>query len=261
MRMTNQAEHDPSEQPLVSHLLELRDRIMRSLLVTMVIFAGLFAFSNKIFDFFTLPLIRVMPEGSTTVILGPADGFFVPMKLTFFVAIAIAIPYLLHQAWAFIAPGLYQNEKKVAFPILVSSIILFYLGIAFAYFSVLGFAFAYFATVGPESASYMPDIAQLVGFLLKVFLAFGVCFEIPVAVVLLVMIGVLDPNTLGDKRPYVIVAMFTIAMFLTPSDPITLFLLAVPMCLLFEVGVIAGKIVYRKKKEEEEKEEQEASAD
>lgn len=250
--MTEQADKDPSEQPLVSHLIELRDRILKSLLVTIIIFAVLFAFSNEIFDFFTTPLIRVMPEDSSTVILGIADGFFVPLKLTFFVAVAIAIPYLLHQAWAFIAPGLYQNEKRVAFPILVSSIILFYLGIAFAYFLVLGFTFAFFATIGPENANFMPDIAKLVSFMLKVFFAFGICFEIPVAVVLLVMIGVLDPHTLGDKRPYVIVGFFTLAMFLTPADPFSLFLLAVPMCLLFELGVIAGKIVHRKKEAEAE---------
>lgn len=257
--MADNEEKDLSEQPLVSHLIELRDRILRSLLVTMVIFGGLFAFSNEIFDFFTAPLIRVMPEDSSTVILGIADGFFVPLKLTFFVAVAIAIPYLLHQAWAFIAPGLYKTEKRVAFPILVSSIILFYLGIAFAYFLVLGFTFAFFATIGPENANFMPDIARLVSFMLKVFLAFGICFEIPVAVVLLVMIGVLDPNTLTDKRPYVIVAFFTIAMFLTPADPFSLLLLAIPMCLLFEIGVIAGRIVHRdKKKQEEKKEEAEA---
>jgi sec-independent protein translocase protein TatC len=252
-------ETDASEQPLVSHLIELRDRIIRSLIVLVVVFVVLFPFANDIFDFVAAPLINALPEGAETIITGVADGFFVPMKLTIFVAFAITMPYILHQAWAFIAPGLYKNEIRVASPILISSIVLFYLGILFAYFVVLGFTFAFFAYAGPEVSSYKPDIANVVGFLLKVFFAFGLCFEIPVAVVLLVLIGVLNPYSLTDKRPYVIVGCFTVAMFLTPTDPFSLFLLAIPMCLLFELGIIAGKIVYRRREEEEKAKEESAS--
>lgn len=244
--MSDQEKQDSSEQPLVSHLMELRGRLIRCLIVLVVLFCALFPFSNEIFTIITAPLINALPEDAEAIITGVADGFFVPVKLTLFVAFAISIPFLLHQAWAFIAPGLYKREIKIASPILISSILLFYMGIAFAYFVVLGFIFTFFALSGPDITPYMPDIANIVNFLLKIFFAFGICFEIPVAIVLLTLIGVVNPHKLPEKRPYAIVACFTVAMFLTPADPGSLMLLAIPMCLLFEIGIIAGKIFYRK---------------
>lgn len=261
--MTDQEkqDHDPSEQPLVAHLVELRDRILRSLLVILIIFLALFAFANDIYQFVSAPLTSIMPEGTQMIATDVTSPFFAPFKLTLFVAFALAMPFILHQAWAFIAPGLYQNEVRIALPILLSSILLFYLGIAFAYFVVLDLAFSFFTTIGPENVAIMTDISRYLDFVLLIFFAFGITFEIPVATVLLIISGVVEPQDLAKKRPYIIVGCFAVGMVLTPPDPFTQSLLAVPMWMLFEIGVIAGRLLKRKAEEAEEAEEEKESGE
>lgn len=251
--------HDPKEQPLVAHLIELRDRILRSLLVILVIFLALFAFANDIYEFVSAPLQNLLPEGTQMIATEVTSPFFAPFKLTLVAAVFIAMPFILHQIWAFIAPGLYKHEIRIAFPILLSSILLFYVGIAFAYFIVLDLAFAFFTTVGPESVAIMTDISRYLDFVLLIFFAFGIAFEIPVATVLLIMTGVVTPKALAKKRPYVLVGCFVIGMILTPPDPFTQSMLAVPMWLLFELGIWAGRLFYREKGEPEPEEEEEPS--
>ena len=247
-----QQEHDSSEQPLVAHLVELRDRILRSLLVVLIIFLALFAFSNDIYQFVSAPLTSIMPEGAQMIATDVTSPFFAPFKLTLFTALILGMPFILHQAWAFIAPGLYKNEIRIALPILLSSIVLFYCGIAFAYFVVLDLAFGFFTTIGPENVAIMTDISRYLDFVLLIFFAFGITFEIPVATVLLVVSGVVEPDDLAKKRPYIIVGCFVVGMVLTPPDPFTQSLLAVPMWLLFEIGIIAGRILKRRTEAAEE---------
>lgn len=247
-----QQEHDSSEQPLVAHLIELRDRILRSLLVVLIIFLALFAFSNDIYQFVSAPLTSIMPEGAQMIATDVTSPFFAPFKLTLFTALILGMPFILHQAWAFIAPGLYKNEIRIALPILLSSIVLFYCGIAFAYFVVLDLAFGFFTTIGPENVAIMTDISRYLDFVLLIFFAFGITFEIPVATVLLVVSGVVEPDDLAKKRPYIIVGCFVVGMVLTPPDPFTQSLLAVPMWLLFEIGIIAGRILKRRTEAAEE---------
>ena len=237
-------ETDPKEQPLISHLIELRDRIMRCLLVVLVIFLCLFPFSNEIYTFVASPVINVLPEGAEMIATQVTSPFFAPFKLTFFAAIFLAVPFLLHQLWAFIAPGLYKNEIKVAFPILVSSVVLFYLGIAFSYYVVLGFIFGFFTSVGPEDVVIMTDITEYLNFVLLMFFAFGLTFEIPIATVLLIISGATTPKKLTEKRPYVVIGCFVAGMLLTPADPFSQSMLAIPMWMLFEAGVVAGRIFY-----------------
>jgi sec-independent protein translocase protein TatC len=235
-------ENDPKEQPLISHLIELRDRILRSLLVVLVIFLCLFPFANEIYTFVASPLINVLPEGAEMIATQVTSPFFVPFKLSFFVAV-------------FIAPGLYRNEIKIAFPILVSSIILFYLGIAFSYFIVLGFIFGFFTSVAPDGVAIMTDISEYLNFVLLMFFAFGLTFEIPIATILLIISGATTPEKLTQKRPYVVIGCFVAGMLLTPADPFSQSMLAIPMWMLFEAGVLAGKIIYTKGEEEEDENE------
>lgn len=242
--------HDPSEQPLIGHLIELRDRILRSLMAILIVFLCLFAFANDIYEFVARPLNAVLPEGSPGMIAtGVASPFFAPFKLTIFVSFFITMPYILHQAWAFIAPGLYKNEIKIAMPILVSSVILFYVGIAFAYFVVFELIFGFFTSIGPESITVATDIDSYLSFVLKLFFAFGLAFEIPIATLLLIFSGATSAESLGQKRPYVIVGCFVFGMLLTPPDPFTQSMLAIPMWMLFEAGIFAAKILHRKKEE------------
>ncbi len=243
-------ETDPKEQPLISHLIELRDRIMRCLLVVLVVFLCMFPFANDIYSFVASPLIDVLPEGAEMIATQVTSPFFAPFKLTFFSAIILSIPFLLHQLWAFIAPGLYKNEIKIAFPILVSSVFLFYLGIAFSYFIVLGFIFSFFTSVGPDDVVIMTDITEYLNFVLLMFFAFGLTFEIPIATVLLVVSGATTPKKLTEKRPYVVIGCFVAGMLLTPADPFSQSMLAIPMWMLFEAGVIASKILYKETDDE-----------
>ncbi len=228
---------DGEEQPFISHLIELRDRLLRVVLVVVVIFLGLTPFANWLFSRLAGPLTKHLPEGSSMIAIEVASPFFTPFKLAMVVAIFAAMPYILYQAWAFIAPGLYRHERQRVFPLLVSSTLLFYLGAAFAYFVVFPLVFGFLTRTAPEGVAVMTDISRYLDFVLTLFFAFGIAFEVPVATVLLVWTGVVSPESLRAKRAYIIVGAFVIGMLLTPPDVISQTLLAVPMWLLFEIGV------------------------
>ena len=239
--------HDKSngdkEQPLVQHLLELRSRILKSLIAVLVVFAGLFYFSNDIYVYISEPLRASLPVGSTMIATEVTSPFLAPFKLTIVLSFFIAVPFILHQAWGFISPGLYRHEKAIAIPLLVASILLFYLGIAFAYYVVFPLIFSFLTKVGPESVTMMTDINSYLDFILKLFFAFGVAFEIPVATVLLVWSGVTTVASLRAKRPYVVVGCFVVGMIMTPPDVISQSLLAIPMWLLFESGILFASLI------------------
>lgn len=229
-------------QPLIQHLLELRIRLLKSLALILIIFLGLFYFANDIYLFVSGPLRAQLPIGSHMIATEVTSPFLAPFKLTMVLALFIAMPFLLHQAWAFISPGLYRHEKKAAIPLLVISILLFYAGISFAYFIIFPIIFSFFTSVGPDAVTIMTDINSYLGFVLKLFFAFGIAFEIPVAVVLLVCSGAITIKQLGEKRPYVVVVCFIIGMLLTPPDVISQSLLAIPMWLLFEAGILLSRV-------------------
>ena len=231
------------EQPLVAHLVELRNRMLKAVLLVLVIFLGLFYFANDMYLILVQPLSDLLPSTGNMIATGVVAPFLVPFKMTFVLAILLAVPFILHQIWAFISPGLYQHEKRFAIPLLLSSIVLFYLGIAFAYFLVLPLAFGFFTAAGPEGISYLPDISNILDFILKVFFAFGIAFEIPIATFLLVLSGITSVASLTAKRPYIFVGCFVVGMLVTPPDVISQTVLAVPMWLLFEAGVLAARLV------------------
>lgn len=237
------ADTDPKEQPLVSHLLELRDRILRSVACVLLLFLIMFAWANDIYTFVSDPLTSQLENDIIST--NPMDPFMIPMKLTFMVALFLSFPYILHQAWAFISPGLYKNEIRVTLPILVSSVVLFYGGLAFCYFVVLGFVFNFFINSAPETVAVMTDMGAYYNFVMALFLIFGIVFEIPVATILLVLSGVTTPQDLIDKRPYIIVGCFVVAVPLTPPDPLSLFMMALPMWFLFEVGLLGSRFFYK----------------
>jgi sec-independent protein translocase protein TatC len=238
----NQPSPDNGEElPFVSHLIELRDRLLRVVLAVILIFLGLAPFANWLFSRLSGPLTSQLPQGSSMVAIDVASPFFTPFKLAMVVAVFIAMPYILYQLWAFVAPGLYRHERKRVMPLLVSSTLLFYLGAAFAYFVVFPLVFGFLTKTAPEGVAVMTDISRYLDFVLTRFFAFGVAFEVPVAVVLLMWTGVVSSQALKEKRPYIIVAAFVIGMVLTPPDVISQTLLAVPMWLLFEVGVFMGE--------------------
>nr|WP_295710386.1 twin-arginine translocase subunit TatC [uncultured Halomonas sp.] len=249
---------EQSQAPLIEHLIELRSRLMRAVIVILVIFLGLYAFANDIYTFVADPLMDLLPEGSQMIATEVASPFLAPFKLTLVVAVFIAVPFVLHQAWAFIAPGLYDNEKALAIPILVSSIALFYGGAAFAYYVVFPLLFEFFTQTGPENVAVMTDINQYLNFVLKLFFAFGVAFEIPIATFLLILSGATTVESLSKKRPYILLGCFVIGMLLTPPDVISQSLLAIPMYLLYEVGLLFGRLVRKRKAEKEAAEEREA---
>jgi sec-independent protein translocase protein TatC len=228
---------DDTEQPLIYHLIELRDRLLRVVLVVGVVFLVLFPFSNKLFSWLSGPLMVHMPEGSSMIAIEVASPFLIPFKLTLFMALFISIPYVLYQLWSFVAPGLYKHERRLVYPLLVSSTVLFYAGAAFAYFVVFPLVFAFFTGTAPEGVSVMTDISRYLDFVLTLFFAFGAAFEVPVFTVLLVWTGMATQESLRQKRPYIIVGAFVIGMLLTPPDIISQTLLAVPVWLLFELGV------------------------
>lgn len=231
------------EQPLIAHLVELRNRLLRAVLLVLVIFAGLFYFANDLYLILVEPLSVLMPVEGQMIATGVASPFLVPFKLTFVLAVLAAVPFILHQIWAFISPGLYQHEKKFAIPLLLSSIFLFYAGIAFAYFVVLPLVFGFFTGIGPEGISFMPDISNILDFSLKIFFAFGIAFEIPVATFLMVLSGMTTVESLSGKRPYIFLGCFVVGMLVTPPDVISQTILALPMYLLFEAGVLASRLI------------------
>ena len=241
--MSEQNQHDDPPMSLVAHLTELRDRLLRALLAILIGFIILFPFANEIYGFVSAPLRELMPEGSTMIATGVASPFLTPFKLSLVLAIFMAIPVVLYQIWGFVAPGLYQKEKRIALPLLASSVLLFYAGAAFAYFVVFPLIFAFFTSVGPENVQVMTDINSYLDFVLKLFLAFGIAFEMPIAAVILIWTGVTSPDALAKKRPYIIVGCFIFGMLLTPPDVISQSLLAIPMWLLFELGVFFGRLL------------------
>mgnify|MGYP001814123988 FL=1 len=228
---------DDTEQPLIYHLIELRDRLLRVVLVVGVVFLALFPFSNKLFSWLSGPLMAHMPEGSSMIAIEVASPFLIPFKLTLFLALFLSIPYVLYQLWSFVAPGLYKHERRLVYPLLVSSTVLFYAGAAFAYFVVFPLVFAFFTGTAPDGVSVMTDISRYLDFVLTLFFAFGMAFEVPVFTVLLVWTGMATQDGLRQKRPYIIVGAFVIGMLLTPPDIISQTLLAVPVWILFELGV------------------------
>lgn len=241
----------PAEQPFLSHLVELRDRLLKAVLVIIVIFLCLIGFSNDLYIFLAEPLIRSLPQGQSMIATGVIAPFLTPFKLTLVVSIFASIPFLLYQAWAFIAPGLYQNERRLAFPLIVSSTILFYAGMLFAYYVVFPLVFGFMAVTTPEGVAQAPDISMFLDFSIKLFFAFGIAFEVPIATILVIWAGLTTAESLAAKRPYIIVAAFVIGMLLTPPDVISQTLLALPMWLLFELGLVFSKIYKPQEKEEE----------
>jgi sec-independent protein translocase protein TatC len=231
------------ELPLIEHLVELRARLLRALLAVLVVFLPLIAFANEIYNAVALPLLAKLPQGSSMIATEVASPFLVPFKLSIFLALFIAMPYVLYQIWAFVAPGLYDRERRFVLPLLLSSIVLFYAGIAFAYFIVFPLLFGFFTAVAPPGVTVMTDIGHYLDFILKLFFAFGLAFEVPIATILLVWTGIISGATLARSRPYIIVGAFTIGMLLTPPDVISQILLAVPIWLLFEAGLFLSRYV------------------
>ena len=248
------------EQPLLAHLIELRDRMLRIVLVVLAVFVVLFPFANDLYTLLAEPLMAHLPSGSSMIATEVASPFLTPFKLTLIAAIFIGIPVILYQFWAFIAPGLYQHERRMVFPLVISSTLLFYAGMAFAYFVVFPLVFGFLVSVAPEGVSVMTDISKYLDFVLKLFFAFGVAFEVPIATILLVWMGATTPEKLTSKRPYIIVGAFVVGMLLTPPDVISQSLLAIPVWLLFEVGVVFSRFFVRKPDADEDTDEsQEAS--
>lgn len=235
------------EQSLMDHLAELRDRLMWIVLVILVAFLILFAFSEQLFSFAAEPLLAQMPEGTNMIATGVTSPFLVPLKLALLLSVLLTIPHTLHQIWAFVAPGLYKHEKRLAVPLLVSSVLLFYCGIAFAHFIILPILFDFFLGVTPEGVEVMTDIGQYLDFMIAIFFAFGLAFEIPVATFLLIAAGATTPARLAEKRPYIIVGAFVFGMLITPPDVISQTLLALPMLFLFEAGLIMARIFLKEK--------------
>ncbi|WP_218753139.1 twin-arginine translocase subunit TatC [Vibrio parahaemolyticus] len=239
-------------QPLISHLLELRNRLLRSILAVLVVFVGLIYFSNHIYGFISAPLVERLPEGATMIATDVASPFFTPLKLTLIASVFVAVPFILYQVWAFVAPGLYKHERRLIMPLLFSSSLLFYCGVAFAYYVVFPLVFGFFTAISLGGVEFATDISSYLDFVLALFMAFGIAFEVPVAIILLCWTGATTPQDLKEKRPYIIVAAFVVGMLLTPPDMISQTLLAIPMCLLFEVGLFFARFYTRKDEEEEE---------
>jgi sec-independent protein translocase protein TatC len=236
---------DTSTGSLLSHLFELRDRVVRMLIAVLVIFLSLFYWANEIYSYLAAPLTQHLPEGSTMIAIDVASPFLTPFKLVLMLSVFLAMPVILYQFWAFVAPGLYKNEKRIAGPLLVSSILLFYAGMAFAYYIVFPLVFGFFTSIGPEMVSISTDIGRYLDFVLALFFGFGLAFEVPIATIILVAIGFTTPDKLAEKRPYIIVGAFIFGMLLTPPDIISQVLLAIPIWVLFEAGVIASRIIFK----------------
>lgn len=240
---------EPEEAPqqsLMSHLLELRTRLLRSAVIIVVLMFSLMPFANPLYTTLAQPLMQRLPEGASMIATGVAAPFLAPFKFAMMLAVYLAMPLVLHQAWAFVAPGLYLRERALALPMLISSVLLFYLGMAFAYFVVFPIIFGFFAAAAPAGVLVMTDVTSYLDFVLTLFLAFGVAFEVPVIVVLLVSLGFVDIATLRKGRPYVIVGAFIVGMLLTPPDVFSQTILAVPVWLLFELGLLVASVLSRR---------------
>lgn len=237
---------DARADSLLAHLIELRARLLRSSIALLLVFVALLPFANDLYAWLAQPLLAKLPAGSHLVAIEVASPFFTPIKLAFFAALMLAMPYLLYQAWAFVAPGLYRHEKRLAKPLLVATVLLFYAGCAFAYFLVLPMVFGFLNKVTPEGVTMTTDISRYLDFVLVLFLAFGASFEVPVAVVVLVLIGLVTPEQLREARGYVIVGIFIVAAIITPPDAVSQLMLAIPMMILYEIGLLAASMVARR---------------
>jgi sec-independent protein translocase protein TatC len=245
--MAASAEHDDGESSLIEHLVELRSRLMRALAGLGIALLALLPFANRLYGWFAQPLLDKLPEGAHLIAVEVASPFFAPLKLALFVAVVVMMPWLLYQAWAFVAPGLYKREKKLALPLLVSAVALFYAGCAFAFFIVLPAVFGFLTAVTPEGVAMMTDINAYLSFVLVIFLAFGISFELPVALVILVLLGWVTPAQLREWRGYAVVGMFVLAAVITPPDVVSQLMLAIPMCLLYEAGIVAARLAAPKR--------------
>ncbi|MGB1199443.1 MAG: twin-arginine translocase subunit TatC [Thalassotalea sp.] len=232
---------------LFDHLLELRTRLLKAVLSILIVFCSMIYFANDIYEYVSKPLLATMPIGGQMIATDVASSFFAPFKLTIVLAIFISMPYILYQIWSFIAPGLYRNEKRLVAPLMFGSTFLFYGGIAFSYYVVFPLVFSFFTSVAPEGVTIATDISSYLDFVLKLFFAFGIAFEIPIAIILMCWTGFTDPESLKAKRPYIVVAAFVVGMLLTPPDIISQTLLAIPMLILFEVGVFIASMNFGEK--------------
>jgi sec-independent protein translocase protein TatC len=232
-----------TEDTFISHLMELRDRLLRSLIAVGVVFVCLFPFAAELYDLLAVPMMRTLPEGAKMIATGVVTPFLIPVKVAAMVAFAVALPYVLYQVWAFVAPGLYVHEKRLVMPLVVASTVLFFLGVAFCYFIVFGLVFDFVYKIAPKSITVSPDIENYLNFVLTMFFAFGVTFEVPIAVIILVRMGAVTIEQLANIRPYFIVGAFVIAAIVTPPDVLSQLLLAIPMCLLYEIGILAARML------------------
>lgn len=237
------------EDSFISHLVELRDRLLRAVVAVVVVFVGLMPWAGDIYDILAHPMMQALPEGTRMIATGVVTPFFVPMKVTLMVAFVIALPFVLYQAWCFIAPGLYAHERRLGLPLVVGSTILFIAGMAFCYFFVFGTVFKFIAQFAPKSITPAPDIEQYLAFVMSMFLAFGLTFEVPVFVIVLTKMGIVDVPKLKEARPYVIVGAFVVAAVVTPPDVVSQLMLAIPMCLLYELGIFLARFVSKTRTE------------
>lgn len=238
------------EETFISHLIELRDRLLRAVIAMLVIFLAMMPWASDIYDILALPMMNTLPEGTNMIATGVVTPFFVPIKVTLLAAFLVALPYVLHQAWAFIAPGLYSHEKRLGLPLVIGTTLLFIAGMAFCYFFVFQTVFKFIYEFAPKSIMVAPDIEQYLSFVMTLFIAFGLTFEVPVVVILLAKVGVVNVQKLREARPYVIVGAFVIAAIITPPDVISQFMLAVPMITLYEVGILMVRMMVKPKREE-----------
>lgn len=244
-----------AEGSLISHLIELRSRLMRAVIAVFIVFIPCAMYSEKLFTFVALPLIEKMPQGTSMIATSIVAPFMAPLKLALLAAVFLAMPFVLYQAWAFVAPGLYRHEKRFAVPLVISSIVLFYAGVAFAYFVVFPLMFAFLTSAAPQGVQVMTDITNYLDFVLLLFFAFGIAFEIPIATVLLAATGMMKVEAMTKNRGYVILGIFIVAAFLTPPDAVSQCFMAVPMYLLYELGIIMSRLLLKKRLEQKRQEE------
>jgi len=238
------------QQTFVSHLIELRSRLIRAVVFLLVIVIIQLPFAGKIYTLMASPVMAYLPEGSSMIATGVLSPFLTPFKMVFILGLIISMPFILYQIWAFVSPGLYKHEKRIARPLLFSSIFLFYLGCMFAYFVIFPILFQFIPAISPAGVNYMPDINSYLDIVVRLFFAFGLAFEVPIAVILMILMGVTTPEKLANSRPYVIVGVFFVGMILTPPDMISQTLMAIPMWMLFEVGIIMGRILKKRQSDE-----------
>ncbi len=259
-RMSSDAPEKLAEGTLISHLLELRDRLIRAVIVVAIAFVPCAMFANELFTFVAHPLIEKLPKGATLIATSVISPFMTPFKLALWAGVFIAMPYILYQLWAFVAPGLYRHEKRFAIPLLLSSIVLFYVGVAFAYFAVFPVMFEFFAQTTPDGVTMMTDIASYMDFVTTIFFCFGLAFEVPVIVILLVLTGMVTIEKLVAARGFVLIGIFLVAAILTPPDPISQTIMAVPMYLLYEGGLLMARLMMKMRRSPETEKDEEAEA-